>query len=179
MTANNTKKCKKRANARKKTQKQRPNCTQSPQSPLTREDFLLLQKSWYDKLADDGFKDLEIFNFRPSNPNAGEPSPLIHGYSLRQIGDMKHWSQGYHYYARLRCYLVHNPNWCGPYALPGLVARLYTDGIPYSGIVRAVKAAGLKDNMNKWHVHHIVHDFVAKATAWNKKDARGLDYETF
>lgn len=136
-----------------------------------------MQREWYKKLKDDGFKDLEHFSFRTSNPNAGQPGHLLKGQSLWNIANKKHWQETYHHYARLRTFLVHNPSWAGPRPIHSLVGKMYADGQSFSKIVIAVKNKGLKDNMNKWHVHHMVKEFVAKAITWNKSSPKGLDFE--
>jgi coproporphyrinogen III oxidase-like Fe-S oxidoreductase len=178
---NDSKKHKKRPRTSTKSKKQRPSTTKSNKNPKKSnktQDLRQLQRQWYAKLKDEGFKDIEIFNFRRGNPNAGEPSDYLHGHSLAQYAKMEHWGQGYHYYSRLRNFLTHNPRWSGPRAVHSLVARLYTEGLAFSRIVKEVRAAGLKDNMNKWHVHHMVKEFEAKALAWNKKSHLGLDYQS-
>lgn len=179
------KKCKNHANAHKNAQKQRSNCAKTSNNTIhspDKRDFLALQRHWYTKLAESGFKDLEYFSFKSTNPYAGEPGDVLKGqslYDMARLRSSENPQETFHYYARLRNYITHNPNWAGNKAINHLVARLYTEGQSYDRIVRAVKEAGLKANMNKWHVHHIVKDFEKKATAWNLKDHRGLDFSSF
>lgn len=158
-----------------KAPKKRKNSkTQSTIEPKLRsKEFYKLQAEWYAKLKSEGFNDLERFTNVTESHDANR---LLNGQSMRSIALKKNWESTYHHYSRMRNFVTHCPRWAGPDAVRSLVGRLYSEGVSFREIVNETKRLGLKSNMNKWHVHHMVKDFVLKATLWNQRDPRGLDF---
>lgn len=144
-------------------------------APLPRrgtKEFKALCELWNKKLADSGFKDIE----RP-DPRVGYATPdsWLNGKSLRSIADS--WdSERELYYRRLTHYITHNGHQWHNDAFYRFAARLYIEGVPYSGIVARARAKAIKPNANKWHVHQMKKQLEAKAFAWNKSSPLGVDY---
>ena len=142
--------------------------TMAPQ--LDSMSFRKLQKSWYDKLQADGFKDIETLNMSYGitdylNSNAGQ-----NGQRLA----MAYNTETETYFRRLTNYITHNPNWAND-KIYHAIGAMYIVGTSYRKIVAALALKGQRTNI--WRVHHVVKLLATKATTWNKVHPEGLDFE--
>lgn len=131
--------------------------------------FVELQKAWYRRLKEEGFKDLE----RPRRD--GNMDGWLHGQSLRDIAN-NYAPETQLYYERLRAYLTHRPHWHED-AFFRLAGRLHAKGLSYREICEIARAKGLKPNANKWHVHQAIKALRPLAERWNRTSTKGCDYE--
>lgn len=147
-----------------------------PKPKTSKAELHRLQREWYAKLAADGFKDIEHFYFGESEHRPkGRPEYLLKDYPTAAFAKKTDWDSSYTYYMRLRNFLTHKPRWTAD-RIKLLVAKRHTAGVPFSQIVTEVRAKGLHPKFNKWHVHHLVKEFVAYATRWNQNHPEGLDF---
>lgn len=155
----------KRTSPRKNSQ---PTTKQPPNKPKPPQTLHELQRIWYNKLKDTGFKDLEAFS------NTGEALT-----DRLQVASLHRIAQNYDvfqetYYRRITNYLTHNPHWAGPHKVRAAVAKLYATGLSYRKITPLLRAQGMK--LSIWSVHKIVKLLEHKATTWNRVHPEGLDF---
>jgi hypothetical protein len=140
-------------------------------------EFRELQKAWYDRLAADGFKDLELFTVTEGidpilGNNHNNTAPRRLARAIKE-GDLRE-----EYYRRLTNFVTHNPQWSRHKqhdALAHAVALLYIQGISYRKMLPILATRGMKTNI--WRISHIVTDLENKATVWNRSHPEGLDFE--
>lgn len=151
------------------------NETKTTQIAINSPEFKDLQSSWYNKLADDGFKDLE----RTPQGRFTE-SGLLNGMSNRALSD-KYNTETRHFYAKLRNFLTHNDTFLDQFGLPLSNKRLKacqlaSDGAPYRSILKTInKMKG--PPLNLWSLSQLINHFISISNTWNKKSFNGLDYE--
>ncbi len=153
----------------------RPKKAQSPPKiALNSPELRQLTQKWYNKLADEGFKDIEGYT------TVGLREGPINGASLKNFAD-NFRPETRHYYACLRNYLTHNSQILDVYGADigptkRLALELYSEGMPYRQILDKLK--GRKGHpLNLRTLSVLVNYFCALARSWNKKNVNGLDFE--
>ncbi len=162
---NTTQAPKNKQNAPKTKQKIKKPSIPVPQIGTTA--FKQLQREWYAKLKDAGFKDIERLD------HAGDIDGPLQANSLWRIAQLYSPEKAL-YYKRITNYLTHNHNWAGNNKVRYEVGTLYSQGVPYRKISAHLRGLGYKCSI--WSVHKIVKLLEQKAVDWNKKHPEGLDF---
>lgn len=130
--------------------------------------FRELQKEWYAKLEQSGFKDLEWVDHRTG---LGHDGPHLRG-SL-QGGAQFHPGRAL-YYQLASNYLVHCTNLRG---YDKFIWTLHADGITYDQIVLDVAAKYGPDSPSKYKIYYQLQALAKKCRAWNIRYPNGLLYK--
>lgn len=128
--------------------------------------FQRLQKRWYGRLRDTGFKDIEV-----TKEGFDEPAPNLQGASLRDIAD-RYTPERETYYRILTNFLTHCPYYEKRRPLKRLVALMYAEGKTYRNIVREVKKRRMTVSLAG--VYWIVKAFERRALQWDRTNKEGL-----
>ena len=153
-----------RTRKRKKAQKNaKP--TPKPGTP----EFKELCKTWYAKLADTGFKDIE----RP-HPAKGYSTPdsWLNAKSLRSIADDYNPKRA-EYFRKLTHFITHRGHAWHKKPLWRFIARLYIEGHSYRAICKQAKAKGHLVGANVYTVYKCVRALEVAADKWWARSVHG------
>lgn len=135
-----------------------------PNPGLSQSQFAKLQKEWYDKLADDGFKDLEWVDHKTGK---GQNSDWLRG-SL--IGGKKYHAGRAIYYQLADNYLTHCKSLRG---YNRFIWKRHAAGETYSEILDAVSAK-YKNAPSLYTVYYQLQHLAKLCYKWNVSHAEGL-----
>lgn len=160
------KKAHKGANKRKSA----TNASKTPK--LGSKAFIKLLNQWYAKLSKSGFEDIEWYDPKTGK---GQNSDMLHR-PAGNIGRTYSKSTEF-YYAMCRNYITHVKQ----VAPPGLnmstklytkVVKLYTEGLSYRAINKALKKQGI--TLSVFAIFTALGEFKHHMIAWNEQDKEGL-----
>jgi hypothetical protein len=153
----------------KKPKKRPLKAAPTKQPRLGSPEFYKLQRDWYKKAAESGFKDIETIN-----PESGNPYRFFNTQSNSNLTSQK-IGEKLHYYRRWSCFLVHNPRFSTrPIDLD--MARLWADGATWADIKRTLKPKYPK-GVSDWSINKFLREMEVRVKRWNKTNPLGLDYE--
>lgn len=156
---------KKNKKARKPTKKSQFVPQPKPGTPQ----FAKLQREWYAKLADSGFKDLENHM-----KYTGEAYPLLHGHAYSALQGPKA-EETLHYYRRWTCFLSYvKLHELAP--VKREIAKLWAQGLTIREI-REQLSPKYKAGLGNATIHSFVKRMNIRIEKWNKKNPNGLDYK--
>jgi hypothetical protein len=133
-------------------------------TPHSREQFIELQKQWYEKLAKSGFKDLEWVDH---TTGLGHDTPHLKG-SL-SLGRTYHPGRAL-YYDMALAYLTHCRSLSG---FNRFIWRLHANGATYDQIMDALRSK-YKHVPSKYTVFYTIQKLAKLCYRWNRKYPEGI-----
>jgi hypothetical protein len=146
-----------------------------PAQPNKDKEFIKLQNKWYEKLAREGFEDIEVVSKQTGNTDPG----LIMGSETHlkkriRAGGM---DSTIYFYNMLENFLTHNPKW-SRLSRELFISKHYAAGVSYRQIVKLWCARhGHRKKFSVFIVFGTVKKFVELALTWNKTNVEGLTYQ--
>lgn len=139
-------------------------------------EFNQLQYKWYKKARKSGFKDLE----RPAFNSAQELYNL-QGQAMFDIAK-QYKPETESYYRQWTCFLVHNQILTDDFgAQLGKTKRaaleLYAEGVSYRAIIKKLNPRSGR-RLNLFSLHKLITYWESRVLSWNKRDSRGLTYQS-
>lgn len=129
--------------------------------------FAKLQSEWYKRLAADGLDDIE---WHDSSTGKGQGSPYLKRPDQMRMKHSKPAS--FEFYRLCACYLEHR-NWKGTATGDKLIWEMYTDGITYRKILRALEAK-LGKRRSLFYVHGRIQSMRTHMQSWHREHPEGL-----
>lgn len=138
------------------------NAYKAPPKPGSAE-FNRLQRKWYDKLADDGFVDIE----RREDGTMNE-------YYLRFSFNGKIFPARAQFFRLLQNYVTHGLTKAKARRKDNFILRCYNEGMHARQIVKAMASRKFKQPNSLYWLHYHLQTLVEKMIAWNKTHPEGL-----
>jgi hypothetical protein len=134
------------------------------------QDLNALRKTWYAKLKESGFNDLEVYTYKDGMNGllkSTKASRTLTEYAktkdLREV-----------YFRRLTNFVTHNPNWARD-KTANMIAQLYIQGISYRKMLPKLESANCKTNI--WNISHVVTRLEQAAKVWDRTHPEGRDFQ--
>lgn len=137
-----------------------------PKPAISNKEFISLQKEWYDKLAQDGFKDIEWVDHKTGK---GHNSNFLRG----SMQGGKRYHAGRDLYFRMATNYLYNCKSSIFYGYRKFIWRMHAEGATYQEIVTALKEE--KDlDVSIYTVFSDIQHIAKFCIKWNKNAPEGL-----